>query len=43
MPSLEDMKTWRDRLERSGLRSFTDELDRTAPATTVNGVTWVPE
>ncbi len=24
MPSLEDMKTWRDRLGRSGLRSFTD-------------------
>jgi hypothetical protein len=24
MPSLEDMKTWRDRLGHSGLRSFTD-------------------
>ena len=24
MPSLEDMKTWRDRLGRSGWRSFTD-------------------
>ena len=24
MPSLKDMKTWRDRLGRSGLRSFTD-------------------
>ena len=24
MPSLEDMKTWRDRLGRSGLRSLTD-------------------
>jgi len=24
MPSLKDMKSWRDRLRRSGLRSFTD-------------------
>jgi hypothetical protein len=24
MPTLQDMKTWRDRLGRSGLRSFTD-------------------
>jgi hypothetical protein len=24
MPSLEDIKTWRDRLGRTGLRSFTD-------------------
>ena len=24
MPSLDDMKTWRDRLGHSGLRSFTD-------------------